>query len=288
MGRFTFWILFAACLIAGGGLYAVKIRADEAEVGMLAASIETEAIAAEEAAERTMGGGTLDRLGNAQKEARDGLNDARSFFATRDAENLDRWFPALQCDWGARPKRQQFVTEYNLAVDGLTREVTSVLEENEVRSSGLMMIDYPWRQRGADAPPTDDLAKLQRTYWYQDRLHRAFARMGGRLVAPMSEESGPAALGLADALFEGRRFRVEVGCRSERLLDVLRALDGPFEIQREDGSSETVSPPFVVDDVAVSRLDLDSATANEWLDEPPVRVTFFLTALDFKHGAEGQ
>lgn len=283
MGRYTFWILLGACLLAAGAVYFLEVARPSGELETQAAVLDSMSERADSLGERAIGPATVATMKNRLAAADELTANLEAHFATIDSNNVERWFPGLRLGWSEQPLREEFKRFYNLATDQLVREASKDLEGFGYDDPSLPLIEHPW-MRGSDLPPNDRMRGLQQEFWVQDRLVRAFSRVGAVLTRPVRGGERQAAVGAsAGGRFDRVRYDVQVRCKTLHLRRVLHALDRPFEVRFAGGASETMFLGLVVDNVSVRSISVDTATANRYADEPPVEVSFFVTLLDFQN-----
>lgn len=283
MGRFTFWILLAACLMAAGAVYVLKVDNQKRDVEKQARELDAISERGLLAAENAIGDTMLIEQSQQQITAQKTFEATARWFEDRNAQNLSMWFPTLNMrSWAGTPSREDFKRFYNLAVDQLIREVADDLRDHGLEGQTLQLVSHPW-MRGDEIPDKADLRALQREFWVQDRLVRAFARAGAVLARPIQGGESQSGVGVVagGGPFNRIRYDVRVLCQTRYLEDVLHALDAPFDITHEDGTKELAALPVIVNNVLIQRLNVDATIANRYPEEPPVEVTFFLTVLDF-------
>ena len=282
MKRMTFWAVLGLCLLAAIAVYSLRVAGRVASVREASSHLEESAERAVVLGETAVGPSTMETLERRQKAARDDLGQTRNWFKVRDDATLDRWFGDLKTAWGKNPNREDFKRQYLLARDRLVRDVTRIIKArgDKVRPPGL--IDYDWLQ-GDGVPELAHLARIQRAFRVQAHVAMAAARTGGWIPADQpldagDEQSVPSARG---GPFARLRYFVKVRCRADRVGDVLHMLDAPFEIEGESGSRR-MELPVTVDNVFVTRVNMDPAALPPSETEPPVEVTFLFSVLDYR------
>lgn len=282
MGRFTFWILLAACLLAAGAVYVLEVSRSADELSSQLDVLDRMTERASHLAASAAGPKTVATMGERQQSANIKLERLRSRFAAVDADNIERWFDGLDTPWSEQPLREDFKRFYNLAYDQLVRDASRELEQHGYENVILALIDYPW-MAGDTLPTNDEMRMVQREFWIQDRLVHAFSRVGALLTRRIRGGERQAAVGRSTGgHFDNVRYDVQVRCSPKNLRRVLHALDRPFEITYRGGEKETMFLNLVIDNVAVRRISVDTATANRYASEPPVEVSFFVTLLDIQ------
>jgi hypothetical protein len=294
VSNFTFAVVLGVCVLAAGGVYAGKVARDVRKLDAAAAELRETAAGASSLAKTAVGAATLEAQKTRQDEIRESLKTVEAFFGEVDARSADHWFPSLGIPWSIEPDPVDFKRHYSLAADQLGREAAAALEPRKLGEGGGQLRPYVW-QTSPDLPAKADLRALQREFWIQDRIIRAFARTGGLVTKPL--EGGEVQRGVRSqstgAAFDMVRYTVHLRCRPVDLLEVVHSLDGPFEIKHEDGKREEIVLPAVVDNIIVRAMTLDAGVSNHLVaetadgvaGEPPAEVTVFATILDYANEA---
>ena len=286
MGRFTFWLLLAASLVAAGAVYVLEVSDASGDLSSQLEVLDGMSERAERLSATGVGPPTVGTMKSRQKKARSQIAGIEARFRQGEEDNVEHWFPGLRMSWKKQPLREDFKRYYNLGVDQLRRDASNDLEKHGIEDPELHLIEYEWMQ-GSDLPPNDDLRALQQEFWVQDRLIRAFARVGGVLTRPIrGGERQNAVSRTAGGHFDHVRYDAQVRCSPTNLRRVLHALDRPFDVTFVSGETESMFLNAVVDNVAVRRISVDTATANRYAGEPPIEVSFFITLLDMQESAK--
>ncbi len=281
--KYSFWLLLAACVLVAAAVWGLNVKKNVAELGRAAENLAELEKEAQRKAAVGIGPATLESFEAAQEKLWESLRDLEERFLAIDEDNLDHWFDGLDLDWGKLPKPEDFRRQYALARDQQIREVNGILKEKGFDGAVYSPPAPPWLN-AAKAPKVKELKALQRAFWIEDRIVRALARFGA--VPSAAIEGGDEASGIgsdpAGGLFDRMRYTVKAHCPADQALNASHAFDRPFEVIHEGGDKETMSLPFVVDNISIKRLALDPVTANRYKGTPPVELGFYLTVLDFR------
>ncbi len=282
-GKYSFWLLLAACVVVAAVVWGFNVKRNVAELERATENLAELEKEAQRTAAVGIGPATLKSLEAAQDNLWGSLRDLEERFLVIDEDNLDHWFDGLDLDWNKLPKPENFRRQFALARDQQIREVNGILKERGFDGALFSPPDPAWLS--IDKPlKAKALKAIQRTFWIEDRIVRALARFGAVPIGAMDGGDEEAVMGSdpAGGLFDRIRYTVKVHCPAEQALNTAHAFDRPFEVTHENGDKETMSLPFVVDNISIKRLALDPVTANRYKGPPPVEMRFFLTVLDFR------
>ncbi len=287
MSKYGFWILLAACLAAIGALYGLEVRKSGRRLEEAANRAREHASDARVLAAEAVGRDAIAGLREAQGKLLAHRDDLAGFFASRDAENLDCWFPDLRMPWKSAPRPEAFRREYQLAQDRLARETRRLLAAAGAPEVAIPLITPDELDPKAFAGPKElgaEMRRRQREFWVQDHLLLAFARQGAWPTRPLrgGESTGVSTGSGGEAVFERFRFDIQVWADPGRVLDVLHAFDAPFVHVTEDGQRIDIALNALIDNVSIRAPELDETLIATFKDRPPVQVSFYLTILDYK------
>ncbi|HGY91820.1 MAG TPA: hypothetical protein ENK43_11680 [Planctomycetes bacterium] len=282
-GRYSFWLLLAACVVVAAAVWGLNVKKNVAELKREAENLAELEKEAQRTAAVGIGPATLKSFEAAQEELWGKLRALEDRFLAIDEDNLDHWFDGLDLDWRKLPKPEAFRRQFALARDQQIREVNTLLKERGF-DGALYSPPAPVWLTADKLPKAKALKRIQRAFWIEDRIVRALARFGAVLSGAVEGGEQESEMGSdpAGGLFDRIRYTVKVHCPADQVLNTAHAFDRPFEVTHEGGEKETMSLPFVVDNISIKRLALDSVTANRYKGTPPVEVDFFLTVLDFR------